>query len=227
MTGASSQLPLELGHQPSFAREDFVEASANTEALRAIDAWPAWPGRMLLLVGPAGSGKSHLGAVWARRTAARVVEAAALLAARPPDLAAAGAILIENADRLGAAEANLFHLINLAREREAGMLLTAQRPLDGWGLGMADLRSRLRLAPVARLGEPDEELARAVLVKLFSDRQLIVDPAVIAYIALRVERSLGAARAIVEALDRESLARGKAVTRAMAARLLRDDEADP
>jgi len=222
MIGHARQLPLDLRHEPSFAREDFLSAPANTDALRAIEAWPDWPGRMLLLIGPAGSGKSHLGAIWARRAEAAIVEAEALIDARPADLARAKAILIENADRLGAAEANLFHLINLARESEASLLLTARSAPDDWGLKMPDLHSRLRLAPVVALDEPDEPLARAVLFKLFSDRQLAVDPAVIAYIALRIERSLGAARAIVEALDREALARGKAVTRTMAALVLKD-----
>ena len=223
MIGAARQLPLDLPHEPSFAREDFLAAPANAEALRAIEAWPDWPGRMLLLVGPPGSGKSHLGAIWARRAGAAVVEAAALAdAASGRSGALPRRSSIENADRVGAGEANLFHLINLARESEAGVLLTARSAPDGWGLGKADLHSRLRLAPLVGLGEPDDALARAVLFKLFSDRQLVVEPAVIAYIALRIERSLAAARAIVEALDREALARGKAVTRAMAALVLKD-----
>jgi chromosomal replication initiation ATPase DnaA len=226
MTGAARQLPLDLPHEPSFAREDFLAAPANAEALRAIEAWPDWAGRMLLLVGPAGSGKSHLGAIWARAAEAVMVEAESLGQAMPPDLARSKAILIQNADRIGAAEANLFHLVNLARESGAFLLLTARGAPDDWGLKKPDLHSRLRLAPIVTLGEPDAELARAVLFKLFSDRQLAVDPAVIAYIGLRIDRSLGAARAIVEALDREALARGKAVTRTMAARMLKDAEGE-
>jgi len=226
MIGPARQLPLDLPHEPSFAREDFLSGPANADALRAIEAWPDWPGRMLLLVGPAGSGKSHLAAIWARRADAGVVEAASLAEARPADLARRKAILVENADRVAAAEANLFHLINLARESETGLLLTARRAPDNWGLSKPDLLSRLRLAPLAALGEPDEALARAVLFKLFSDRQLAVEPAVIAYIALRIERSLSAARGIVEALDREALARGKAVTRAMAASMFKDADGE-
>jgi chromosomal replication initiation ATPase DnaA len=226
MTGAARQLPLNLPHDPSFAREDFLAAPANAEALRAIEAWPDWAGRMLLLVGPAGSGKSHLGAIWARAAEAATVEAESLIEAMPADLARGKAILIENADRIGAAEANLFHLVNLVRESGAFMLLTARSAPDGWGLKKPDLRSRLRVAPVVTLREPDAELARAVLFKLFSDRQLAVEPAVIAYIGLRIDRSLGAARAIVEALDREALARGKAVTRGMAALVLRDAQGE-
>jgi len=130
--------------------------------------------------------------------------------------------LIEDADQIGPEEAALFHLLNLAREHGASALITARLAPDLWGLKTPDLLSRLRLAPMLTLGEPSPELSRAVLVKLFSDRQLIVDASVIAYIALRIERSLDAARAIVAALDREALARGQRVTRAMVAELLSD-----
>jgi chromosomal replication initiation ATPase DnaA len=222
VTGGARQLPLDLPHEPSFAREDFLKAPSNADALRAIESWSRWPGRMLLLVGPAGSGKSHLAAIWARAAEAVTIEAEALAGADPAALAGRPTILIENADRVGAGEAALFHLINLARERGASLLMTARAPPDAWGLAKPDLRSRLRLAPIATLGEPDADLARAVLFKLFSDRQLVVDPSVIAYVALRIDRSLGAARAIVAALDREALARGAAVTRAMAAQLFRE-----
>jgi chromosomal replication initiation ATPase DnaA len=212
----SRQLPLDLPHEPSFAREDFLESPANSEALRAIEAWPHWAGKMLLLTGPAGSGKSHLGAIWARKSGAAIAEATAL-----PEALSAPALLVENADRIGVRETSLFHLINSAREAGAGILLTARAAPDAWGLKTPDLVSRLRLAPIACLTPPDDDLARAVLFKLFADRQLAVDPSVIADIALRIERSLGAARAIVEALDREGLARGRAVTRAMAGEVLK------
>ena len=223
MSGPARQLTLDWPHDPSYAREDFLEAPGNAEALRAILSWPNWAGRMLMLAGPSGSGKSHLGAIWARASAARVVAAEALAGAPLIELAAAKALLIEDADRVGAAEAALFHLLNLTREIGAYVLLTARCQPDGWGLTTADLISRLRLAPIVSLGAPDLDLTRAVLFKLFSDRQLAVDPSVVAYVALRIERSLDAARAIVAALDREALARGKRVTRSMAAEFLRDE----
>ncbi len=223
MSDRARQLTLDWPHDPSYASEDFLEAPGNAEALRAILSWPNWAGRTLMLVGPSGSGKSHLGAIWARAAAARVVSAEALSCAPLIELAAAKALLIEDADRVGGQEAALFHLLNLTRESGAHLLLTARGQPDGWGLTTADLVSRLRLAPIVALGAPDLDLTRAVLFKLFSDRQLAVDPSVVAYIALRIERSLDAARAIVAALDREALARGKRVTRVMAAEFLRDE----
>ena len=222
MTGLPRQLALEWGHSESYAREDFLPAPENQEALKRIEAWPAWPSPTLLLMGPGGSGKTHLGAIWARQVGAQAVNGAELAAADLVALSAGPALLIDDADRVGPEEARLFHLLNLVRERNLSALLTAARAPDAWGLATPDLLSRLRLAPVVELGAPDLELVRAVLFKLFSDRQLVVDPPTVAFLALRIERSLGAARAIVARLDQEALARGRAVTRALAGEVLRE-----
>ena len=215
------QLTLDWPHRPSHAAEDFFPAPSNREALAAVARWPDWPSRMLLLVGPEGSGKSHLGALWAERAGATVVRAETLA---DPDVAASAAtaaILIEDADRVGPNEDRLFHIVNGALQSQSFALVTARTPPDAWGLATPDLLSRLRLAPLTPLGAPDLELTEAVLYKLFSDRQLVVEPRVVAFIALHIERSLAAALTVVAALDREALSRGRRVTRAMAADILR------
>ena len=225
MNDRPRQLPLDLPHVPSSAREDFLPAPANLEALRMVEAWPNWPSPTILLIGPTGSGKSHLAAIWARRAGARIAHGDRLAGAPLPELGRGPALLIEDACRVGAAETQLFHLINLIRENRGTALLTARSAPDHWGLVTPDLLSRLRLAPIYTRGAPDLDLTRAVLFKLFSDRQLSVEPSVIAYLAARIERSLDAARALVDALDREALARGRPVTRAMAAQFLREIDA--
>ena len=179
---------------------------------------------MLMLVGPEGAGKSHLGAIWARAADAIALSGQELDEQSVQACARAHAMLIEDADGARRAEALFFHLINTALQNNAWLLLTSRAAPDAWGLDPPDLLSRLRLAPVARLAAPDIELTEAVLFKLFSDRQLEVEPHVISYIALRIERSLGAARALVDALDNEALTQSRRITRAMASNLLREME---
>ncbi len=226
MTGPPPrQLTLDWPHQPSFAAEDFLPAPSNREALAAIGRWPDWPSPMLLVAGPEGSGKSHIGHLWARKADATVVRAGTLADADVAACSASAAILIEDADRVDEGEERLFHILNAAIESRSHALLTARTPPDSWTLRTPDLLSRLRLAPLVTLGAPDLELIEAVLFKLFSDRQLMVEPRVVAFVALRIERSLAAARSIVATLDREALSRGRRVTRAMAAEILRDTPA--
>ncbi|MBV9289844.1 MAG: hypothetical protein JO288_18870, partial [Hyphomicrobiales bacterium] len=193
MSKRSQQLVLDWQHEPSFAREDFLVAHSNREALRSIDLWPDWPTRMLLLEGPEGAGKSHLAALWVKTAHAVTLTAETLPQASMETAAPGSAVLIEDADRIGQCEEHLFHLVNRALQNETWLLITARAPPSKWKLKTPDLLSRLRLAPAIRLEAPDIELTEAVLFKLFSDRQLHVEPHVVAYIAMRIERSLGAA----------------------------------
>jgi chromosomal replication initiation ATPase DnaA len=216
------QLAFALPHAESLSRDDFLEGPANTAALALIDAWPDWPNRIMLLVGPEGSGKSHLAAIWAEQAGARSTAAHALTAAEVPGALATGALVIEDLTPSSYDERALFHLMNLAREDQAFVLLTARLPPSASSIELRDLRSRLRAVPVITLTPPDDSLFRALLVKFCADRQLSIDESVVSYLATRIERSFAAARRAVEHLDAEALRLGRPVTRALAAELLRD-----
>jgi chromosomal replication initiation ATPase DnaA len=220
LRAAPRQLALALPHAESFAHEDFLPGPSNQAALALIDRWPDWPARAVALIGPEGSGKSHLAAMWANSAGARFLAARALGMTNPTSALATGALVIEDLIPEQFDERALFHLINLAREDEAYLLLTAQTVPTGWRIALPDLVSRLRAVPAVTLSPPDDALLRAVLVKLFADRQLTVDESLVAYLATRLERSFAAARVAVETLDREALRRKRPVTRALAAGVL-------
>jgi chromosomal replication initiation ATPase DnaA len=215
----AAQLPLELPSEPRYGRDDFLPAPSNRAALALIEQWPGWPDPALLLLGPPGSGKSHLCAIWAERAGAVAIAPEALPSLEELAAAAPRAITLDGVDRVRD-ETGLFHLLNFARESGAWLLMSARRAPRVEEVRLPDLLSRLRRAPVVEIGAPDDGLMRAVLEKLFCDRQLVVEPFVLDYAALRLERSLGAARAFVREIDREALAQGRRVTRALAGEVL-------
>jgi len=217
-----TQLALALDHAESLARDDFLAGPSNAAALALIERWPDWPSRALLLRGPEGSGKSHLAAIWAREAGARTLSVRALGGADVPIALATGALVLENLGEGQLDEAALFHLLNLAREERAYVLITARSAPATWRIELPDLSSRLRALPVVALDAPDDALLRAVIVKLFADRQLAVDESLIGYLATRIERSFAAARAAVAALDREALRLKRPVNRALAGELFRE-----
>lgn len=218
---AARQLVLDLAHHESFARDDFFEGPSNSDALRLIERWPDWPARVLALVGPVGSGCSHLAAVWAAQSGARFLAGRSLRETALPMALATGALVLEDVPAAGLDERALFHLLNLLQEERAFLLMTAPALPAQWSVDLPDLTSRLRAVPVVTLASPDDALLRAVLVKLFADRQLEVDEALISFLLARMERSLAAAKTLVTRLDHEALRLRRPVNRALAGELLR------
>lgn len=175
-----------------------------------------------MLTGPEDSGKSHLAAVWAQAAGARFLSARALEEASVPSALATGALVVEDIAAGEFDEKVLFHLLNLAREQGAFVLLTARSAPATFAI--RDLASRLKALPVVAIMPPDDALLRAVLVKLFADRQLSVDEGLISYVATRIERSFAAARAVVARLDQEAMRHKRPLTRALAVEVLRASE---
>jgi chromosomal replication initiation ATPase DnaA len=217
-----TQLPLDLGHRASYGGDDFLVAPCNEAAVAWLDRWPDWPGPGLALWGPAGCGKTHLAHVFQARSGARQIQPAALsqdslaiLAGGNGELALDGAPPID--------ERALLHLHNLLAERQGHLLILSREAPARWDVRLADLASRLAAMPAIRIDPPDEVLIEGLLVKLFADRQLAVQPEVVTYLLRRMERSFEAARQLVARLDRESLARRRPVTLPLAREVFESD----
>lgn len=230
MNDAPQQLALDLPHRSALGAEDFLVSGSNDAAVAMIDRWPDWPHSVMAVVGPPGSGKSHLVNVWRSRSGADVQEASSFTEDAVSRLSEKGAIAVENLDRGVADQTALFHILNVAAEHKLSVLLTSRVAPGELDIALPDLRSRLRAAPVFNIAPPDEVLLRTLLVKLFADRQLSVDPQVISYLALRIERSTEAATCAVAEIDGLALASRRKVTKALVAEVLAQqvsDEIDP
>lgn len=220
------QLALALDHLESYGREDFLSGPCNEAPLQLINSWPDWPANALALVGPEGSGKTHLAMIWAAAAGARVISARGIHEAEVPAALATGTLVVEDAST-GSNDRALFHLINLAREEKASLLFTARSAPASWPVTVPDLASRLRALPVITLQTPDDAMLRAVIVKLAADRQLMLGDSVVGYLSTHIERSFAAARAAVIALDNEALRRRRPPTRALAAEIFRGGVVPP
>lgn len=213
------QLPLDLVHPVARSRDDLVVAAANAEAAALLERWPDWPSPVVVLAGPAGSGKSHLAAIWRADSGAARFDGGTL-DAPVMERAGRGPVLIDDIDMRPIDEVGLFHLINAVREAGTSLLLTARRFPTAWGVRLPDLASRLRAASIVEIREPDDVLLAAVLTKLFADRQIDVEPHVVQYLVRRMERSLSSAMEVVARLDSAALEQKTRITRPLAAHVL-------
>jgi chromosomal replication initiation ATPase DnaA len=218
VVGDRGQLAFELGHTPSHDEADFIVGDGNALAYAHVRAYPHWPSPLTLLTGPAKAGKSHLARIFAVRSGATSAEPEEIeQVSRTGGLVP---LILEDVDRGGYDERALFHLINQSMRDGRPLLMTARETVANWPFETDDLKSRARLAAHFTISSSDDIQLSQMFVKLFGDRQLAVDPKVIAYVVARMERSSEEAVALAGMLDRMALMRGTAITRALAAEAL-------
>ncbi len=216
------QMIFDLHPDTAFGREDFFVSPSNDIAVRQMENWQNWPLGKLVLSGPKGSGKSHLAHIWAEEAGAIVVKAKALAYERLETLAQQP-VAIEDVQQLANnddGEAALFHLYNVMNEVRHPLLMTGVGPVALWGINLPDLASRLAGSQLVMMIAPDDALLSVLLIKLFADRQITVEPPLISYIVKRMDRSFAFAGDLVAALDRASLKGQKSITRRLAGRVL-------
>lgn len=216
------QLVFDLPVRESRARGDFFVSEANRFAVARLEDTGGWPSGKLVLVGPEGSGKTHLGQVWAEAEGALYLSAIPVPAALPETPVAV------EIEAMGPEEEEaLFHLHNHLVGHGLPLLMIARTPPAQWAVTLPDLKSRMEATDVVRIDPPDDALLAAVLVKLFADRQLAITPAVVDWLVRNMERSFAEAQRVVAALDAAALAEGRAVTRALAQRVLTRTDGAP
>lgn len=216
MMTQAEQLIFELPHRAALDAEDFLISSSNEAAVQIIDRWPDWPSHALILSGPESCGKSHLAHVWRNRANAEILAARDLTTQRVFDYKICDGLVVEDIDLFEWNEKAAFHLLNMAKENDFHLLFTARSLPGEWPVALPDLRSRLRSIPVVTIESPDEILLRSLLVKLSTDRQLIIPPSVIDYLIPRMERSMAAAKNLIEEIDKAALTSKRKISRQLA-----------
>ena len=220
MSNTATQLPLEFSPCPSLDKEDFLVANCNVEAVQMIESWPDWPFFAICIYGDEGCGKTHLANVFANNVSVHdhypyripSIQAKDVKMDTPHKLFAKHrCLIVEDLTHKINYEA-MFHLYNLYRNEGGNILFTSKIAPARLHFPLPDLQSRMNIVPSIEIKAPDDDLLSCLLVKLFSDRQIIVSPDVIEYIIANMQRSFSFARKIVAEIDRISLARKRAIS---------------
>jgi chromosomal replication initiation ATPase DnaA len=209
---SSKQIPFEFEHRPALGGDDFFVAPSNRAVVQWIDEWPNWPSPALIIFGPSGAGKSHLANVFAERTGAKFIDQTEFSTETVPNLLNESKCFVADDMPTGYEEEALLHLYNSLKDVGGHLLVTGKVPPANWSINLMDLASRLKAASIVEIGQPEDDLIQSILVKLFSDRQLLISRDVVTYILPRVERSIAAVRHLVEVLDKAALSQSRNIT---------------
>lgn len=216
----TAQIAFQFSPQPYLGREDFMVSNCNFEAFQTIDSWPEWPFFAICLYGPKGCGKTHLSRIFSDKVSVMshypykipCIKADKVTLETPFELFKQNRCLIIEDLSQNINQEAMFHLYNLYRNEGGNILFTAEQAPARIGFSLADLQSRLNIVPSIAIGEPDDEMLSALVLKLFNDRQLLVSPEIITYMVQNMQRSFEYCNKLVAEIDNISLARKRAVS---------------
>ncbi len=209
----SNQLSFSLPKKETLDRDNYFVSQANQGAVSLIEDWINWPSRKLILVGSEGSGKTHLGHLWASEVGATIINATTLMEQQVSELSKAPVLVedINEIQRNQPVEIVLFHLHNLLYSEGHSLLMTSQILPGRLSFSLEDLQSRIEASTIAKLHPVDDDLLGAILIKMFADRQIHFSDKLLTYVLSRVERSYTAAKLFVEEVDSKAMAESRVI----------------
>ncbi len=218
---AGRQISFEWPHAVSMRRNNFAVNPSNQTALQWVESWPHWGSYASVIYGPKGSGKTHLAHIWAEKSQAVFLDPSL----SENDFIALAqkfkALVIDDADQFSNPQL-LFHTLNSAKNNNGSLLLLARAPASQWNVKLPDVSSRLNALPQIAIATPDQEMLAMLMTKQFADRQMLVDPGVIDYAVVRLNRSYAAIQAFVDMADQFSLEMKRRVTVSLARDIIKE-----
>lgn len=203
------QLFFDIEEQPSFDLQDFIVSSSNQIAYDYIQKWPEWSGNLIFLVGESGVGKTHLANIWLKKANGIKLDEKNI---DSDYIKMNQNILIEDFDNIKYDLTSLFHIINAIKEKNGYIIFTCREKPANLDIALPDLSSRLRSATPIFIDKPDDSLLEAIIIKLFSDKKIIIDSRVTSYIIQRVNRSVPEIIRLINNINYKSMEEKRGVT---------------
>ena len=201
------QLILDFPKNKVYLEEDFYVSSSNHEAYQFINSWPKWVKRIVNVFGPAGSGKTHLSSILKNKTSFLEINSNLISDKTFLQFKTKEALIIEDIDEK-VPENLLFALWNAAIQDNKYLLITSKNPINTYKFKLIDLKSRVNSCIIIGIDRPNDELMSVILVKNFSDRQILIEKKHIDYIIKRIDRSYQKISQFISLLDKYSLKKG-------------------
>jgi len=205
-----NQLLLDFDYEQNFKDDDFYVGKSNFFSFELINKWPKWEKNFLNISGDKFSGKTHLTNIFLKkfngiRFESNFLNDENLRAIKPYQN-----VVLENLN-LDVNEKLIYTLFNIIDQDNKFLIITSLEPIAEINFKLEDLKSRTKNCLLAKIGNPDDELMFALILKNLSDRQITLDKKLIDFIIKRIERSYGKIFEFIYKIDKISLKKKKSI----------------
>ena len=206
-----SQLVFKFPFKTRYFEQDFFVSSNNFSAYKLIESWPNWPGKWVNIIGPTGSGKTHLSKILEKKIKKlKVVDETNVNEKIISELRHFDCLIIDNfknkiEDKL------LYSILNQSKQLENFIVINSKLQLNKFEIKLKDLKSRFNSFIFIGIDLPTDDLLQVIISKSFSDKQINLNPKVSEYIVKNVDRSYEKMFKFLSDLDELSLSSGKSI----------------
>jgi chromosomal replication initiation ATPase DnaA len=205
-----NQLLLDFDYEQNFKDDDFYVGKSNFYPFELINKWPKWEKNFLNISGEKFSGKTHLTNIFLKKFNGIRVESSLLNDENLKAIKPYQNVVLENLN-LDINEKLIYTLFNVIDQDNKFLIITSSVPIAEINFKLEDLKSRTRNCLLAKIGNPDDELMFALILKNLSDRQITLNKKLIDFIIKRVERSYSKIFEFIYKIDKISLKKKKSI----------------
>ena len=201
---------LNFEYKQNFKDEDFYVSKSNYFAFNLINTWPKWEKNFLNICGDNFSGKSHLANIFLKKFKGVKIDAQTFKDEHLNKIKVYENIILENFD-YNINEVLIYSLFNTVDQDNKYLIINSTVPINEINFKLDDLKSRTKNCLFAKIEKPDDELMFALILKNFSDRQIVIDKKLIDFIIKRIDRSYDKIFEFIYKIDELSLKKKKPI----------------
>ena len=183
-----NQLLLKFDLKQNYKYDDYYVSKSNFYPFKIINDWPRWEKNILNIYGEKFSGKTHLTDIFLKKFKGKKIKGNQFNNDTLKEFKIVENLVIDDFDK-NIDEKLMYSLFNLADQDNKYIIINSLIPINEINFKLKDMLSRAKNCLFAKIEKPDDDLMYAILIKNFSDRQIVIEKKFIEFIIKRIDRS--------------------------------------
>ncbi|WP_440696084.1 hypothetical protein [Candidatus Pelagibacter sp. HIMB109] len=192
----------------NFFEENLIRDTSNSNVLNFLDKFPNWETKLINIVGEKKSGKSFILQLFKKKNQFNYISNKEDFEKKYDELFLLDKLIL---DGFQISEDKFFSLINHFILHKKYLIISSREPLTMLEIKLLDLKSRLKEFLLIEIQNPSDDLIYSLILKYFSDNQIVIKKDLVEYIVKKVDRSYSSIEKFLLKLNDKSIIKKKKI----------------
>ena len=192
----------------NFFEENLIRDKSNSNVLNFLDKFPNWETKLINIVGEKKSGKSFILQLFRKKNQFNYINNKEDFEKKYDELFLVDKLIL---DGFQINEDKFFSLINHFILHKKYLIISSREPLTKLEIKLLDLKSRLKEFLLIEIENPSDNLIYSLILKYFSDNQIVIKKDLVEYIVKKIDRSYSSIEKFLIKLNDQSIIKKKKI----------------